>query len=126
MPDFKKYYTIPALPEEVFAGLTFKPTIELWTGFSAVFKLEKGAEFSMWDGDISGKIIDFEQGKMLKEQWYFGANNKDSIVILKFHEHKKGTSLEVSHTNIPADAYEDIIDGWSTVFMKELIDFYTE
>ena len=47
MPDFKKYYTITALPEEVFAGLTFKPTIELWTGFSAEFKLEKGAEFFM-------------------------------------------------------------------------------
>ncbi|MEQ8238475.1 MAG: SRPBCC domain-containing protein [Cyclobacteriaceae bacterium] len=126
MPDFKKYYVVPALPEEVFAGLTFKPTIELWTGFAAEFKLEKGAEFSMWDGDISGKVLDFEHAKMLQEQWYFGEQQENSIVTLKFHEHKKGTSLEVHHTNIPAETYDDIVDGWSSVFMKELIDFYKD
>ena len=120
MPDFKKYYTITALPEEVFAGLTFKPTIELWTGFSAEFKLEKGAEFFMWDGDIAGEIIDFEHGKMLQEKWHFGDQEEDSIVTLKFHDHKKGTSLEVNHTNIPAESYDDIVDGWTSVFRTSL------
>ncbi|REE01191.1 SRPBCC domain-containing protein [Marinoscillum furvescens] len=126
MPDFKKYFIIPAEPEEVYAGLTFKPTIELWTGSPAVFTPEAGTEFSLWDESIEGKNLEFEQGKMIRQQWYFGEASEDSIVTLKLHPHKKGTSLEVQHTNIPEEAYEDIVDGWHNVYMRDLIQFYTE
>ncbi|WP_258105046.1 SRPBCC domain-containing protein [Marinoscillum sp. MHG1-6] len=125
MPDFKKYFTIPAAPEEVFAALTFKPTIELWTGSPAVFELKKGAEFSMWDESIVGELVDFDPGKKLVEQWYFGAHD-ESIVTLKFHPHKKGTSLEVNHTNIPENDFEDIVGGWHEMFIQGLLDFYEE
>lgn len=126
MPNFKKYFTIKATPEEVFAALTFKPTIELWTGQTAEFRLEKDAEFSMWEGSISGKILDFEPGKSLKEQWYFGETEVPSIVTLKFHPHAKGTSLEVNHTDIPDTDFDDIVDGWHQVFMRDLMDFYED
>lgn len=127
MPDFKKYYILNAQPEEVYAALTFKPTIELWTGSPAVFEPTPGTEFSMWDESIVGKNLEFEAGKMIRQQWYFGENESEpSIVTLKMHEHKKGTSLEVSHTNIPAADYDDIVDGWETVYMKELINFYLD
>lgn len=126
MPEFKKYFIIPAEPEEVYAGLTFRPTIELWTGSPAVFTPEAGTEFSLWDESIEGKNLEFEQGKMIRQQWYFGEQSEDSIVTLKFHPHKKGTSLEVLHTNIPEEAYDDIVDGWQNVYMRDLIQFYTE
>lgn len=125
MPDFKKYFTIPAEPEEVFAALTFKPTIELWTGSPAVFKLEKEAEFSMWDESIVGKLLDFEEGRVLIQQWYFG-DHEPSIVTLKLHPHKKGTSLEVNHTNIPSEDYDEIIGGWHEMYIQGLLDFYEE
>lgn len=126
MPDFKKYFILNAEPEEVFAALTFQPTIELWTGQKAVFKLEKGAEFSMWDDSIVGKVLDFEVGKWIKEEWYFGESNAPSVVTLKFHAHKQGTSLEVNHVNIPEQDYEDISDGWRQVFIRDLMEFYEE
>ncbi|MFY0598509.1 MAG: SRPBCC domain-containing protein [Cyclobacteriaceae bacterium] len=126
MADFKKYYIISAQPEEVFAGLTFKPTIELWTGSPAVFTLEEGAEFSMWDGSIVGKILSFERGKLMKQEWFFGELSEPSVVTMKFHPHKRGTSLEVVHTNIPDADYEDIVDGWNEVYMKDLMEFYEE
>ena len=37
--DYKKYFIIAAEPEEVYAALTFKPTIELWTGSPAIFDI---------------------------------------------------------------------------------------
>jgi activator of HSP90 ATPase len=126
MPDFKKYFTVPAEPEEVFAALTFKPTIELWTGSPAVFVLERGAEFSMWDGNIVGRLIDFEPDKKLVEEWYFGEQDQPSIVTLKFHPHKKGMSLEVHHTNIPEEAYEEMKEGWEEMFIGDLIEFYLD
>lgn len=126
MPDFKKYFVIPALPEEVYTAMTFQPTIELWTGAPASFKLEEGSEFSMWDGSIVGKILKFEKDKLIQQEWYFGELSDPSIVTLKFHQHKKGTSLEVSHMNIPESDYLEISDGWNNIFMKDLTEFYSE
>lgn len=126
MPDFKKYFIIPTAPEELYAGLTFKPTIELWTGSPAIFEAKANTEFSMWDESITGKNLEFENGKIIRQEWYFGEQTEASIVTLKLHPDKKGTSLEVTHTNIPAEAYDDIVDGWENVYMRDLINFYRE
>lgn len=126
MPDFKKYFIIEGEPEQVFAALTFKPTIELWTGSPAIFVKEANSEFSLWDGSIVGKNLEFDEGKMIRQQWYFGEEKEPSVVTIKLHLHKKGTSLEINHTNIPDEAYDDIVDGWHTVYIKELTEFYRE
>lgn len=126
MADFKKYFTLEGEPEQVFAALTFKPTIELWTGSPAVFEKKVDAEFSLWDGSIVGKNLEFDEGKMIRQQWYFGEQDAPSIVTIKLHAHKKGTSMEVHHTNIPDSDYDEIVDGWHTVYIKELTEFYRE
>lgn len=126
MKDFKKYYVIPSEKELVYRAMTFEPTIELWTGSPADFRLEKDYEFSMWDDSISGKILDFEENNLIRQEWYFGESEIPSIDTLKLHDHKKGTSVEVEHTNIPDEAFDDITSGWTYVFMKGLSDFFRE
>ena len=59
MKDFKKYYILSAPPEEVFAALTNAATIQLWSGDPAVMSTEPGSEFSLWEGNISGKNLEF-------------------------------------------------------------------
>jgi len=124
--DFKKYYTIPAPPEDVYLALTVETTIELWTGDRAVMKAEPGTEFSMWDESIVGKNLEFEPGKKIVQQWYFGDQPEPSIVTIKLHPHEDGTSLEVRHTNIPDEDYDDITDGWTHSYAAGLIEFYDE
>jgi activator of HSP90 ATPase len=124
MPDFKKYITLPATPEEVYAALTFEPTVELWTDAPATIVPKVGEEFSMWDGSISGKFVALEPGKMIQQQWNFGELDEPSIVTIKMHEDNKGTSLEVKHTNIPAESFKEIVDGWNQIYLKDLMDFY--
>ncbi|MFT5955923.1 MAG: activator of HSP90 ATPase [Cyclobacteriaceae bacterium] len=125
MPDFKKYITLAATPEEVYAALTFEPTVELWTGSPATIIPEVDKEFSMWDGSIVGKFVALEPAKMIQQQWYFG-DGEPSIVTLKMHEDKRGTSLEIRHTDIPAADYDEIVDGWNDIYLKDLQDFYAE
>ncbi|MBC7451298.1 MAG: SRPBCC domain-containing protein, partial [Cytophagales bacterium] len=72
MKNYKKYYIIPALPEEVYLALTVPTTILLWSGEEAVMSVEPGSEFSMWDGSIEGKNLEFVEGKKIVQQWYFG------------------------------------------------------
>ncbi|MGJ1287372.1 SRPBCC domain-containing protein [Sphingobacterium spiritivorum] len=126
MKDFKKYFIIPATPDEVYLALTTEITARLWTGDEASIDPVEGGEFSMWDGAIIGKFISLEPSKKIVQQWYFGEQEEPSIVTLKLHEHKKGTSLEVNHLHIPDEAFDDIAEGWTNPYMASLIEFYEE
>ena len=124
MKDYKKYYIIPATPDEVYLALTNPVTIELWTGETAEMSTEAGSEFSMWEGSIVGKNLEFEPGKKIVQQWYFDGQPEESIVTIKLHADKAGTSAELKHTNIPDDDYDDMVDGWNNSYFGALIDFY--
>lgn len=126
MKTFKKYYYIPASPEEVYLALTKAQSIQLWTGAEVEFTDEPDTEFSFWDGDISGKNIEFDYGKKIIQQWYFGEENEPSIVTIKLHEDKKGTSLEFVQTNIPEGDYDDFTQGLTEHYLGGLLDFFED
>jgi activator of HSP90 ATPase len=126
MKDFKKYYIIPAEPAEVYLALTNPATIQLWTGEKAEMSTEPGSEFSLWNDSIAGKNLGFEDGKKIVQEWYFGDQEEESIVTIKLHPHKKGTSIELKHTNIPDSEYDDMVEGWNETYFRSLIEFYEE
>ncbi len=127
MKDYKKYYQIPAPPEELYIALTNPATIQLWTGEPAVMSTEAGTEFSLWDDSIVGKNLEFEEGKKIVQQWYFGEEEETpSIVTIKLHPHPGGTSVELRHTNIPEEVYDDIVEGWNDAYFASLLEFYSE
>ena len=124
MKDFKKYYIIPAQPDEIYLALTNPTTFQLWSGEPAEMSTEPDSEFSLWDGSITGKNVEFEPGKKIIQQWYFGDHPEKSIVTIKLHPHAQGTSVELKHVNIPDEDYDDIVEGWNTVYFGSLHDFY--
>ncbi|MGF7037306.1 SRPBCC domain-containing protein [Mucilaginibacter lappiensis] len=124
MKDFKKYYSIPATPDEIYMALTNPITMELWTGEVAEMSTEPGSEFSMWEGSIAGKNLEFEQGKKIVQQWYFDGQSDNSIVTIKLHADKNGTSAELRHTNIPDADFDDMVDGWNNSYFGALIEFF--
>lgn len=125
MKDYKKYFSIPASPEEVYNALTNEATIQLWTGEPAIMPLEAGAEFSLWDGSISGKNIEFIPSKKIVQEWFFGDQEATSIVTIILHADKKGTSAELRHSNIPDEDFDNITEGWNESYFGALIDFYS-
>lgn len=126
MKEYKKYYIIPAAPDELYRALTNPATIELWSGEPAEMSTEPGSEFSLFDGSIAGKNLEFEADRKIVQEWYFGEQAEPSIVTLKLHPHKHGTSAELKHTNIPDEAFADITEGWDEVYFGGLIAFYEE
>lgn len=125
MKDFKKYYTLTASPAEVYLALTNPAIIQLWTGEKADMSTEPGSEFSLWDESITGKNLEFETDKKIVQQWYFDQETP-SIVTIKLHFHKDGTSVELRHTNIPDEEYSEITDGWNDNYFASLDEFYEE
>ena len=124
MKTFKKYILLPAPPEEVYLGLTKAQSIQLWTGAEVEFEEEVGTEFSFWDGDIVGKNLELEPGKKIVQQWYFGEENEPSIVTIKLHPDRKGTSLEFVQTNIPDEDFEEFTNGINEHYLGGLADFF--
>ena len=116
---------LPAAPEEVYLALTNPVSIEIWTGEQAEMSTTPGSEFSLWEGSIEGKNLEFEEGKKIVQQWYFGDQEADSIVTIKLHPDKHGTSAELKHTNIPDEAYGDIVEGWNTAYFGPLEYFFS-
>ncbi len=125
MKDFKKYYIINESPELVYLALTRQDTITLWTGFEAEMIDVEGTEFALWNENIVGKNLEFIPNEKIVQQWYFGEQDADSIVTMKLHTKGKGkTSLELTHTNIPDEDYDNMVAGWNDTYMGGLQAFY--
>lgn len=118
--DFK----IKATAEEIYLALTNPFTIELWSGFKAIMSEIPGTEFAIWEGEITGKNLQFEKNKKIKQQWYFEGEKSESIVEISIVEKKKSCLVKMFQTNIPDDAFENIKEGWKTMYFKSLKDFF--
>ncbi len=123
MKDYKQYISIEAEPEDVYACLTNPFTIELWSDMPAKMEAKEGTEFEIFEGEIAGKILELEPDKKVIQQWYFGEQEEPSIVTFKIHPDKGKVSLEMRHTNIPDEAYDEITEGWKKYFLGRIKEF---
>lgn len=124
MKELKRYYSLNASPEDVYNALTNQRMIEIWTGENAVMEPVPETDFSLWDGSINGKNLEFEENKKIVQEWYFGDQEKASIVTLLLHPVKKGTSIELRHINIPDEAYKNISEGWEEDYFGALKELF--
>lgn len=124
MKDIKRYYFLNAEPKDVYNALTNKKMLEIWTGEKAEMEPIEGTEFSLWNDSISGINLEFIENQQIVQQWFFGEEEEKSIVTLKLHPHKKGTNVELRHTNIPEDAYENISEGWDEDYFGALKELF--
>jgi len=83
-----------------------------------------GEEFSLWGDSITGRNLEFIKGKKIVQEWYFGDRPEQSVVTIVLHPDKGGTSLELRHTNIPDEDYDDITGGWTDNYIASLLDFF--
>ncbi len=124
MKDLKKFYKIKATPPEVYAALTNPFSIEIWTGEEASMSTRAGEEFSLFGGDITGKNLQFEPDRKIVQEWYFGEQQDPSIVSITLFPDKYFTRIELLHTNIPDEAFEDINEGWDDSYFGPLKEFF--
>lgn len=125
--DFQYKLEITADPEEVFAALTNPFQIEIWSGYPADMKPEIGYVFSLWEGDITGVNLEVKPNRSLVQEWFFGEQEEQSIVRITLKKEGGKTLLELTHTNIPADVYNEITEGWREYYLgsvKDMLEMY--
>jgi len=123
MKTFKKSFKINAEPSDIYSAITNPYTIELWTGYPAIMSEVPDSEFSLWDGDITGKNIEFIKDKKIVQEWYFGDRPEKSTVIITIHPDKEDSVVTVEHTNIPDEDFTDIAEGWREYYIGAIINF---
>ena len=124
MKTFKKTFKINAEIEDVFAALTNPVTIELWSGYPAVMDPNPGTEFSLWDGDITGQVLEIDEPGKIVQQWYFGEQQEMSVVTIILMRDFGSTDVTVEHSNIPDDDFENIAEGWREYIMGAIQAFF--
>ncbi len=120
MKDFRKTIHIKASREEVFNAITNPLTIELWSGYPASIEPVAGTGFSIFEGDITGKVLSVEAPSMIEQEWYFDDQPASSVVRLELSRESGKTRIDLHHTNIPDEAYENITTGWKEYYLGAL------
>jgi uncharacterized protein YndB with AHSA1/START domain len=124
MKNIHQKHHITATPEELYLALTTPLTIELWSGYPAEMSREVNSEFSMFEGDIEGKNLEFQPNKLIRQQWYFDGQDEPSIVTIQLEAEKNNTVAELTHTNVPDEAYEEMLEGWKKIYFGSLKRFF--
>jgi activator of HSP90 ATPase len=124
MKTYKESFSINAPPSDIYSALTNPVTIELWSGYPAVMSTVPGSEFSLWDGDITGRNIEFVPDRRVVQEWYFGDQADESVVTISIQPNRDSSIVTVEHTNIPDGDYKDIEEGWREFYIGAIIGLF--
>ena len=120
MKNIRKTIHIKSPMEEIFNAITNPLTIELWSGYPAAMEPVPGTPFSMFDGDITGTLMALEPPSMIEQQWDFGEQSVPSVVQIKLYEEGPKTRVELYHSNVPDEAFDNINTGWKEYYLGAL------
>jgi len=125
MKTLIKRYEIKAAMENVFAAMTSQYHIENWTGSIADFDPTPGGKFSMWDGDIIGRIVEISNNKIVQD-WKEESWDSYTRVTLKLTEENDTTFVELIHKDIPNEFFSNISEGWDESYFQALKEYLEE
>jgi Activator of HSP90 ATPase len=124
MKTFKKTFKINAEPSDVYSAITNPFTIELWSGYPAKMNTEPESEFSLWEGDITGKNLEFILDKKVVQEWYFGDQPEKSIVTITISPDRENSVVTIEQSNIPDEEFNDIAEGWREYYIGAIVNFF--
>jgi uncharacterized protein YndB with AHSA1/START domain len=118
--------TFPAKPAEIFDALTNPKKIAQWSGKGFVSPKVFG-KFSMFDGWVTGIVLDYKPGKTLSVTWRpneWLKDWKDSEVRFAFTATKGGTKMTLIHSKLPnATELHETKLGWFEYVFEPLKAF---
>lgn len=80
-----------------------------------------GGAFSVWGGDIRGRILQLVPKRLIVQSWRpsdWKKSDPDSTLILSFHRHRRGGRIELVHVNVPARHAPGVRRGWAEFYWR--------
>ena len=118
-----------ATPKQVYDAYVDSKKHSEFTDSKATGKPVVGGKFTAWDGYISGKFLELEDGKRVVQEWTstdFPEDYPPSKLELTFCEVPKGTEIVMVHSNVPKDQEDDTTDGWTEFYWEPLKKYFSK
>lgn len=96
------------------------------TGGEANCPSEVGAEFSVWDGYITGKNVSVKPNKEIVQTWRtteFSDSDADSNLVISFKDIDGGCEITLDHTNIP-EGQTQYEQGWVDHYITPMKEYF--
>lgn len=114
-------------PEVLYrAWLSSKGHSEM-TGSVAKVQARVGGQFSAWDGYITGRTLELQPPSRIVQAWRtgeFGESDPDSRVEIVLENAHGGTSLTLTHTDIPEGQAESYRTGWEEWYFGPMREYF--
>ena len=114
-------------PKEVYQAYVDPKKHSELTGSEATGKPVVGGKFTAWDGYISGKFLELEEGKRVVQEWTstdFPEGVPPSRLELTFREVPKGTEIVMVHSNVPKDQGDETAEGWTEFYWEPMKQYF--
>ncbi len=118
---------LQAKPIEVYDAFVDAKKHSAFTGSKATGDGKVGSKFTAWDGYISGKFLELEEGKRIVQEWVtteWPEGYPPSHLELTLRETREGTEVSLVHSDVPAEQAEDLKEGWNDYYWKPLRDYF--
>jgi len=119
---------IPAAPDAIYSALLNPKQHAAFTGAAVTGKAKVGAEFTAWDGYITGRHLQLEKGRLIVQEWStseWPAGYEPSILVWTFKPKRNGTEVTLLHTQVPAEQAADYADGWREHYFTPMTGYFS-
>lgn len=126
--EFTLNTTIKATAKEIYSAWLSSEGHTNMTGGGAYASDEIGAEFTAWDGYITGKNLALEPYKRILQSWRtseFEEDKMDSQIELFLDKKDGQTELTLIHTNVP-ESGEHYKKGWDTHYFQPMKAYFSK
>jgi len=124
--EFTLTAQFPVPASEIYSSWLNGDQHAAMTGAPATGKAEIGAEFTAWDGYISGKNMELVSDEKIVQAWRtteFMDNDDDSILEIHLKPADGGCELTLIHSRIP-DNQPDYEQGWYDHYFTPMKDCF--
>jgi len=114
--------------EEIYHTLTQAERLCMFTRSTCTSEPKVGGEFSLMNGNITGKYIELDVGKKIVQQWRFKewSEGMFSTVTIELEEKSDNTLLKLTQTGVPGFDKTRTEQGWNQHFfgpIKQIFGF---
>ncbi|KAJ3396849.1 hypothetical protein HDU92_001683 [Lobulomyces angularis] len=107
---------------DLYSTFLDQKKVQIWTRGGAKVATKVGDEFSFFDGNITGSIIELEENKKIVKKWRLKSWPKDhySTVTLLFDDKGDATILKLTQTDVPIGEKEIVRNNWHQYYMNPI------